>query len=108
MSIGLPTSTSQDGRLLEHNSPRKVFVWLLLLMFLLGANAALTIYQTMRLRRFDWSDGTVLPLLGFLVLRLARTIYRQLDGKTAAQVSERDGDVSTTLRLTRGSGVDVL
>jgi hypothetical protein len=72
------SSNNRDARLLEHNSPRKLFVWLLLLVFLFGANTGLTVYHTVRLHRFDWSDGTVLPLLGFLVLRLARTVYHQL------------------------------
>lgn len=72
---------SREDRLLEDNSPRKVFVWLLLLMFLLGGNATLTVYKAFRLRRFDWSESTVLLVLVILVVQLSWTIYRQLDGK---------------------------
>jgi len=69
---------SREDRLLEHNSPRRVFLSLLLLMFLLGANAALTAYKAFRLHSFDWSKSTVLLLLVILVVQLSRTIYRQL------------------------------
>lgn len=69
---------TRENRLLEHNSPRKLFVWLLLLMFVLGGNAALTAYQALRNHRFDWSEITVLPLLVILVPPLFRAIYRQL------------------------------
>jgi hypothetical protein len=69
---------SREDRLLEHNSPRKLLVWLLLLMFLLGGNVALTAYQVFRNHRFDWAESTVLPLLVILVVRLFRAIYGQL------------------------------
>jgi uncharacterized membrane protein YhaH (DUF805 family) len=69
---------NREDRLLEHNSLRKVFVTLLLLMFLLGANAALTAYTAFRLHRFDWSKSPTLLLLIILVMQLSRTIYRQL------------------------------
>jgi len=69
---------SREDRLLAGNSPRKVFVSLLLLMFLLGGNAALTAYKAFRLHRFDWSESTVLLVLIILVVQLSRTIYRQL------------------------------
>jgi len=69
---------TREDRLLEHNSPRKLFVWLLLLIFLLGGNAAVTAYQAFRNHRFDWSESTVLPLLVVLVVPLFRAIYRQL------------------------------
>jgi hypothetical protein len=64
--------------MLEHNTPRKLFVCLLLLVFLLGGNAALTAYQAFRNHRFDWAESTVLPLLLVLVVPLFRAIYRQL------------------------------
>jgi hypothetical protein len=69
---------TREDRLLEHNSPRKLFVWLLLLMFLLGGNAALTAYQALRHHRLDWAETTVIPLLVILLIPLFRTIYRQL------------------------------
>ena len=69
---------SREDRLLAGNSPRKVFVSLLLLMFLLGGNAALTAYKAFRFHRFDWSESSVLLVLIILVVQLSRTIYRQL------------------------------
>jgi hypothetical protein len=69
---------TREDRLLEHSSPRKLFVWLLLLMFVLGGNAALTAYQALRHHRFDWGETTILPLLVILVIPLFRAVYRQL------------------------------
>jgi hypothetical protein len=69
---------TREDRLLEHNSPRKLFVSLLLLMFLLGGNVALTAYQAFRNHRFDWSESTVLLLLVVLVVPLFRAVYRHL------------------------------
>ena len=69
---------TREDRLLEHNSPRKLLVWLLLLMFLLGGNAALTAYQAFRNHQFDWADSTVLPMLVILIVPLFRSVYRQL------------------------------
>jgi hypothetical protein len=71
---------SQEEGLREHNSPRKLFVCLLLLVFLLGGNAALAAYQALRLGRFDWSRSTPLLALVFLVVQLSRSVYRQLGG----------------------------
>ena len=69
---------SRDVRLLEHNSLRSVYVWVLVLVFLFGANAALTMYQAFRFHRVGVPESVVLPLLGILILRLARIIYRQI------------------------------
>ena len=69
----------QDERLLEHNSARALFIWLLVLLFLFGANASLTMYQAFRLHRFDAPSMLPLLVLGILVVRLARVIYRQLE-----------------------------
>jgi len=69
---------SRDVRLLEHNSPRSLFIWVLVLVFLFGANAALTMYQAFRSHRFDGPETIVLPVLGILILRLSRTVYRLL------------------------------
>jgi hypothetical protein len=57
------------------------------------------------LRLVRWHGASVVGILGSA---FGPNYLSPVDGKTAAQVSERDGDVSTTLRLTRGSGVDVL
>jgi hypothetical protein len=69
---------SREDRLLEHNSPRKVFVWLLLLTFLLGGNASLTAYQAVRFHRFNWSESIVLLVLFIAVVQSSRTLYRLL------------------------------
>jgi hypothetical protein len=69
---------TREDRLVEHNSPRKLFVWLLLIMLLLGGNATLTAYLAFRNHRFDWAESTVLPLLVVLAVPLFRAIYRQL------------------------------
>jgi len=73
-----PADRGQDVRLLENNSPRSLFVCLLLLVFLLGANFALTIYEVVRLHHFRFFEATVLPVLGIIAFRLARVVYRQL------------------------------
>ena len=77
-SLGLMNRTRED-RLLEHNSPRSIFIWLLLLIFLLGANAGLALYSAVRLHRFVWAEVSALPMLVIIVGPLIRTIYRQLD-----------------------------
>lgn len=69
---------SQDERVLENQSARSVFVGLLILLFLFGANAGLAMYRLIRLHRFDWSEALVLTALGILVFPSARVIYRQL------------------------------
>jgi hypothetical protein len=74
----LNRSRDQDERVLENRSARSVFVWLLIMLFLFGVNAGLTMYQFIRLHRFNWSEALVLTLLGILVFRSARAIYRQL------------------------------
>ena len=76
--IGSLSSRDRDARLLEHNSARKLFVSLLLLVFLFGANAVLTAYYAIKLHRFEWSAGIVVIVLAILVFRLARTVCRQM------------------------------
>jgi hypothetical protein len=65
-------------RELENHSVRPTFIGLLILLFLFGANVSLVLYQIVRLHRFPSSGGAVLLMLGFLVFRLTRIIYRQL------------------------------
>ncbi len=71
---------SGDDRVLERQSVRKVFLWLLASLFLLGANASLAIHQAFRLHRFDWSNIPVIAVLGIICFRYARIIYRHLGG----------------------------
>ena len=65
-------------RELETHSVRSTFIGLLIVLFLFGANTSLVLYQIVRLHRFPSSGGAVLLMLGFLVFRFARIIYRQL------------------------------
>jgi len=69
---------SWEDRLLEHQSERKVFLWLLASLFVFGAVVAITIYQDFRFHRFDWTDLPVLAGLGTYCVRIARVIYRRL------------------------------
>ena len=62
---------SREVRPLEHNSPRSLFVWVLVVVFLFGANAALMLYQAFLFHRVGGPESVVLPLLGILILRLA-------------------------------------
>jgi hypothetical protein len=68
----------RDIRVLENQSLRSVFLWLLLLLFLLGADTAITAYQVFRLHLFNWSIVFNLPVVGLLAVRYARMIYRRL------------------------------
>jgi hypothetical protein len=67
-----------DARVLETQSLRAVFLWLLAIVFLLGADAAFITYQVFHLHRLDWSIVLNLATLGFIAFRYARIIYRRL------------------------------
>jgi hypothetical protein len=67
-----------DIRALEDQSLRSVFLWLLPLLFLLGADTSITAYLILHLHRFNWSIIFNLPVVGLLAFRYARIIYRQL------------------------------
>jgi hypothetical protein len=67
-----------DARVLEAQSLRSVFLWLLAIVFLLGADAAFLTYQVVHLHRLDWSIVLNLVILGFIAFRYARIIYRRL------------------------------
>jgi hypothetical protein len=67
-----------DIRVLESQSLRSVFLWLLPLIFVLGADTAVTTYQIFHLHRLNWSIVFNLPVLGLIAFRYARIIYRRL------------------------------
>jgi hypothetical protein len=67
-----------DVRALENQSLRSVFMYLLSMMFVLGADAALTAYQVFRLHRFDSSIVFTLPVGTVLAFRYSRILYRKL------------------------------
>lgn len=68
---------TREERLLEHSTPRKLFVTLLVLMFLLGGNAEIAMYHALH-HRFDSAEITVLPLLIIILGPMIRVIYRRL------------------------------
>jgi hypothetical protein len=67
-----------DIRALENQSLRAVFLWLLPLLFLLGADAGMAAYSILQLHRLDWSIVFNLPIAGVLSFRYSRLIYRRL------------------------------
>jgi hypothetical protein len=67
-----------DIRALESQSLRSVFLWLLPLLFLLGADTAIEAYVIFHLHRFNWSIAFNVPVVGLLAFRYARIIYRRL------------------------------
>jgi len=67
-----------DIRAPENQSIRAVFLWLLPLLFLLGADTAITAYSILQLHRLNWTIVFNLPIAGLLSFRYARLIYRRL------------------------------
>ena len=67
-----------DVRVLEGQSLRKIFLWLLPLLFVLGADAAMVAYQIFRLHRFNWPEIPNILVCSLLTFRYARLIYRRL------------------------------
>jgi hypothetical protein len=67
-----------DARALKYQSVRTVFLWLLPLLFLLGAEALAEAYDVFRLHRFDWSLAFSFPVIGSIAFGYARIIYRRL------------------------------
>jgi hypothetical protein len=67
-----------DVRVLESQSLRSIFLWLLPLVFVLGADTALMTYQIFHLHRLNWSMVFNLPVLTLLAVRYARLVYRRL------------------------------
>ena len=67
-----------DVRVLESQSPRSIFLWLLPVIFLLGAGTAIIAYQIFHLRHFNWESVLNLLVLVLIAFRYARIIYRRL------------------------------
>ena len=67
-----------DIRVLENQSLRSVFLWLLPLLFLLGADSVIESYLIFHLHHFNWEIAFNLPVVGLLAFRYARMIYRRL------------------------------
>jgi H+/Cl- antiporter ClcA len=69
---------SWDDRVLEHLSVRKVFLSVVVSLFMLGACISIVVYQAFRTHRFDLADLPILALLGIFCFRYARLVYRRL------------------------------
>jgi hypothetical protein len=67
-----------DIRILETQSLRSVFVVLLLDLFMLGILISMTVYEAVRLHRFNWSTAFLFPVLILAVFRYAPLVYRRL------------------------------
>jgi len=67
-----------DIRILEAQSLRSVFVVLLLDMFMLGMLTFMTLYEAVRLHRFNWSTAFLFPVFLLAVFRYAPLVYRRL------------------------------
>jgi len=67
-----------DIRILEGQSLRSVFLWLLPVIFLLGGETFVAIYQIFRLHRIDWAIVMSMLVLGLSAFRYTRLIYRRL------------------------------
>jgi len=67
-----------DVRVLETQSLRSMFLWLLPLVFVLGADTAVMTYQIFHLHHLDWSMVVNLPVVILAAFRYSRLIYRRL------------------------------
>ncbi len=67
-----------DVRVLEGQSLRSVFLCLLPLVFVLGAETAIASYQVSRLHRVNWSMAMNLPVLTLLAFRYTRLVYLRI------------------------------
>lgn len=67
-----------DVRALENQSLRSVFLWLLALVFMIGAGVLQFTYQLFHLHQFDWTHAFLLPVFSLAAFRYARIIYRRL------------------------------
>jgi hypothetical protein len=68
----------RDVRLLENQSLRSVFVWLLVDLFMLGMLTFMMFYDVFRLHRFSWMDAMLILLFALSVVPFSRLIYRRL------------------------------
>jgi hypothetical protein len=67
-----------DIRILESQSVRTVLIVLLLDLFMLGMLTSMTLYEAVRLHRFNWSVAFLFPVFLLGVFRYAPLIYRRL------------------------------
>jgi hypothetical protein len=67
-----------DVRVLEGQSLRSLFVWVLVASFMLGMMTTITVYEIVRLHRFHWDTAIMFPVYILLAFRYFRLIYRRL------------------------------
>lgn len=67
-----------DVRLLENQSLRSIFIFLLVNVFLLGALIFMFIYEAVHIHRFDWLSALLLIVLGAPAYRYSSLIFRRL------------------------------
>jgi hypothetical protein len=67
-----------DVRVLENCSARWLFVATVLLVFILGMDVSVTVFQGFRFHRFNWTEALNMLLVGILAFRYSRLIYRRL------------------------------
>ena len=77
-----------DTRVLEGMSLRSVFFWLLVSLWLLGADIALTAYDFFHLHRASWPIVLNIAVFGLIAFRFARIIYRSLAPTEKSSSSE--------------------
>jgi hypothetical protein len=68
-----------DVRLLENQSPRSVFLMLLLDVFMLEMLTSIMLHKAVRLHCFDWPSGFLLIVFILPVFRYGGVIYRRLE-----------------------------
>ncbi len=69
---------SWDVRVLENQSLRSLFVWVLVYSFFLGMLITITMYELVRLHHFNWSNAILFLTYILLGFRYSRLIYRRL------------------------------
>ena len=67
-----------DVRVLEGISLRKLFVFVLLDVFMLGAGTAMLIYNGFRFHQFDWLNALLFLTFVLPIVRYSRLVYRRL------------------------------
>lgn len=67
-----------DVRVLEKQSLRSLFVVVLVYSFILGIITTITMYEVIRLHRFNWATAVLFPVYILPAFRYSRLIYRRL------------------------------
>ena len=68
------------ARALEGQSPRRMFVFLLIDTFMLGAFTVMVISDAVHMHRFEWHLGMMLVVLLLPVVRAVQVVWHRLAG----------------------------